>query len=815
MIEKIKKILPHVKKPARYIGNEINIVKKDLNDISLRMAISYPDVYEIGMSNLAIRILYDIVNSINDFYCERVFAPWLDFEEELRKNKIPLFSLETYTPINQFDVVGFSLGCELLYTNLLTILDLGRIPIYSSDRDGQDPLIIAGGPSVFNPEPISDFIDVFIVGDGEIALIEFLKRLLSLRDAKKSKKLNELNNFDFTYIPSLYKKMYYRGYTFTDIDKKVNKRIEPDLNALFCPEKPIVPLIKIIQDRVSIEVSRGCTNGCRFCQAGFTYRPVRERSVRNIVKILRSNIKNSGYDKISFSSLSISDYSKLKTLVEVVNNEFSHENVSISLPSLRVNSTNIAILRMIQKVRKSGLTFAIESADKSIRKVLNKSVDEDQLKKIINEVSSLGWRLVKLYLMIGLPESEDEEKKITDFLLRFTKITKRLSINVNVSVFVPKPHTPLERENQISLNNAERIINNLRNRFKNSKVSIKFQNPRMSVIEGILSRGDRKVSDLIYQAYLKGERFSSWDEVFNYNIWCESIKRLGIDVEKYNSFDSSLDHLPWDFINTGVTKSYILDESIKARDKSITKNCIYNGCTNCGVCRNRISNRLAKGYEENLIEEKEVKTLSIGGKSCKPYKVIFQFKKGGMYRFISHLDLLNLLIKIGKINQIPFKYSEGYNPRPRVIIPFPLPLGIESDYEIGEVFLDREIQEEDFIGMYNKSVDNDLMIENVIITSERKSIASRPFYHDYLLFLEGKKPDDVISLINNDITFGDTVVGGPNNYFTISNGSIFIRLEAKKSIKSIFKEGSSIYIDFPIKRVMIWELRDENLIPFL
>jgi len=429
MEEKLNSILPHVKKPARYIGNEINIIKKNLNDVSLRMLISYPDIYEIGMSNLAIRILYDAVNSVPELSCERVFAPWLDFEKELRRYKIPLFSLETHTPLCQFDVVGFSIGYEMLYTNILSILDLGNIPIFSSERKDKDPLVIAGGPSVFNPEPISNFIDVFIIGDGEIAIIEFLKKIVSIKDSNRIEKLKELNRFDYVYIPSLYRKKDYKGYTLTDIDKKVSRRIEPDLNSLPCPGKPIVPLIKIVQDRVNIEVNRGCAMGCRFCHAGYTYRPVRERTVDNIVNIIRSNIKYSGYDEISLSSLSIGDYSELKDLVKKINDEFSDKNISISLPSLRVNSTNLKILEMIKKIRKSGLTFAVESADESVRKSLNKIVNVEQFKILISQIVSLGWKLLKFYFMIGLPFSEDEDKKIANFILELTKVSKRLSLN--------------------------------------------------------------------------------------------------------------------------------------------------------------------------------------------------------------------------------------------------------------------------------------------------------------------------------------------------------------------------------------------------
>jgi radical SAM superfamily enzyme YgiQ (UPF0313 family) len=354
------------------------------------MVLCYPDLYEVGMSNLGLRILYEAVNRLKRFYCERVFAPWPDFEAKLREKNLSLYSLETYTPLNCFDIIGFSIGYELLYTNILNILDLGDIHLRSSDRTEESPLVIAGGPAVFNPEPVADFIDVFVMGDGENAIIELLDRYIELRESSRRDRLEGLNAFNFTFVPSLYRTKRVHGYLVTDMDKIVGRNIEPDLNELPFPRKPLVPLVKMVQDRIAVEVNRGCLSGCRFCLAGYIYRPVRERSPKNVYDIVTNALESTGYDEVSFVSLSIGDYSALRNIVSRVNSRFSEEHVSISLPSLRVNSTNLDILAMIQTVRKSGLTFAIESADRNVRKKLNKIVDEEQLKAIVREVSRMG-----------------------------------------------------------------------------------------------------------------------------------------------------------------------------------------------------------------------------------------------------------------------------------------------------------------------------------------------------------------------------------------------------------------------------------------
>jgi len=814
ILKRVVPVLPQVTKPARYTGNEINIIRKDLSKVSLRMAICYPDVYEIGMSNLGIRILYHAVNQVEHFYCERVFAPWVDFEKKLKEYNIPLYSLETFTPLFCFDVIGFSIGYELLSTNILSILDLGKIPILSINRKQEDPLVIAGGPGVFNPEPLADFIDVFIFGDGERALIEFLNLLHELKGEKRDRKLKELNRFDFTYVPSMYKKIKVRDYIFTDIKKKVKRRIEPELDSLPYPDKPLLPLTRIVQDRITLEINRGCINGCRFCQAGYIYRPLRERTPQKLISILEKSLESTGYHKVSLASLSVSDYTELFKLVSEINTLYSPLYVSISLPSLRVNSTNLEILNLIKSVRKSGLTFALESADYEARERINKHVDEEQLKDIIRQLSSMGWKLIKFYFMIGLPGVSDEGCKIVDFINRISKVSPGLSFNINIAVFVPKPHTPFQDEEQLNAQSAMMIINTIRKSFKKSKVKIKFQDPEMSEIEGILSRGDRRIGELILSVFEKGERFSSWNEFFDFKRWNGAMMELNIDKRRYLKIDSSLNFFPWNFVDTGVKKEYLLKEKNRALRKEKTDGCVSSNCSGCGVCNNQIRNILA---DEKKIKISQTLKSEKGKiyKTCSTesiYRMVFMFKKTGLYRFISHLDLYILLMRIGKAAGVPFVYSEGFNPKPRLILHFPLPLGIESECELGEVMLGEPVKESEFLTMYNKKLGEGLKFLKAEVISGKGSIASTTFFHDYLIH---SKTEKIISILRNqEIEQKENTDLLPISYFVVKENNLFLRLDGAKSIKKILN-GERNYIDFTVVRKMLWFSKENKLFPFL
>jgi radical SAM family uncharacterized protein len=798
------------------------------------------------MSNLGIRVLYESVNREQRIACERVFSPWPDFEKMLREQDIPLHSLESFTPLFEFDVLGFSIGYEMLYTNMLNILELGGIAIRSKLREEDSPLVIAGGPSVYNPEPIADFIDAFIIGDGEVVLPEFLLACLELRGLQREKRLERLNSaFDCVYVPALHNTVKRNGFVmvehmfsehaftenaFTERTAAdhavgehgvrtqvtaVKKRIEADLETLPVPLKPIVPLSRIVQDRITVEVNRGCSNGCRFCQAGYVYRPVRERSIPTLLHIIKQSLQNSGYDELSLASLSIGDYTGLQDLVQSIHDEYSGDMVSVSLPSLRINSTSLSLLEMVGAVRKSGLTFAVESPDEKMRLRLNKTVYQNQLEDIIDHIVLVGWRLIKLYFMIGLPMAEEEGGRIVSFLKELASLHPNLKINANISLFVPKPHTPFEYEKQLNQEEAKAIIEAIRETCKGLKVRIKFQDPRMSTVEGILSRGDRRIGDLVEAVFRRGERFSSWDEHFDYNLWISELHRLEIDAKSYLEPKTKTGQLPWHFIDCGVKSSFLLKELEKAKEGVATENCMFGACSGCGVCDDRVQNRPAAKPVLDRTDD-ETRSRPAAGHpepSSQKQKLIVSFTKRGVYRFISHLDLMAFFIRLGRIKGIPFAYSSGFNPKPRLTLPFPLPLGVESSYELAELVLKQPMEVQEVKVRMNSFETPGFEILGADISYRKKSIASERFFHDYRIMCDGDhKSRTVLHERLAGVPRYDDVSEMPISFYAEDGNCVFLRLEGNMSIKKVLGE---LYLDHPVRRTSIWGVSGTKLKPFL
>ena len=604
------KILLQIDKAARYIGGEVNAVMKNKDDVEIRFAMAFPDVYEIGMSNLGMMILYDMFNKRDDVWCERLFSPWTDLDKIMREEKIPLFTLESQDPVKEFDFLGITLGYEMCYTNVLQLLDLSGIPFRAAERVEDDPLVIGGGACAYNPEPLAEFFDLFYIGEGETVYG-------ALFDAYKANKKAGGSRQDFLlkaaqipgiYVPSLYEVTYKEDGTIesfrpkhADVPEKVEKQLiidmDRDYNKL---EAPVVPHIKATQDRVTLEIQRGCIRGCRFCQAGMIYRPTRERDVETLKESARIMLKNTGHEEISLSSLSSSDYSQLKEIVNFLIDEFRDEAVNISLPSLRIDAFALDVMSKVQDVKKSSLTFAPEAGSQRLRNVINKGLTEEDILHGAGEAFKGGWNQVKLYFMLGLPtETEDDMKGIAHLAQKIAEtyyevVPKeqrrgKVQINVSTSFFVPKPFTPFQwapmfREEDF-IEKAKVVKNEIRSQLNQRSIRYNWHEPDVTVLEGFLARGDRRCSKVILKAYEKGALYDAWSESFHYDIWKEAFKETGVDIEFYTLRERSTDEiLPWDFIDAGVTKKFLIHEWEQAKKETVTPNCRQK-CSGCGVLK--------------------------------------------------------------------------------------------------------------------------------------------------------------------------------------------------------------------------------------
>ncbi|HWP97200.1 MAG TPA: TIGR03960 family B12-binding radical SAM protein [Syntrophomonadaceae bacterium] len=592
-----REILPRVAKPARYTGGEYNILQKDWDQARARMVLAFPDVYEVGMSHVGSKILYGLVNEKSPHLIERTYAPWPDMEELMRSQGLPLYALESFRPVRDFDVVGFSLLYELSISNVLNMLNLAGIPIWSRERmKEQYPLIIAGGPVVFNPEPFADFFDAFIIGDGEEALLEVLDLVDRSREWSKGERLAALAALEGVYVPCLYQVSYREDGTLekmeplrSELPDRVRKRVVIDLENTYFPERPLVPNLEIIHDRAVLEVMRGCQRGCRFCHAGMVYRPVRERSPELLKKQAEEQLHHTGYEEISLTSLSTLDYSAVAPLVKDLVKGFGPRGVGVSLPSLRVDAFSIELANEVQKVRKTTLTLAPEAGTQRLRDVINKNVDEEQLFKAVEAAFLSGWLSVKLYFMYGLPsETEEDLLAILELVQKVKAIGDRcarrpVEIRTSLACFVPKAHTPFQwraQDNVEQLESKRRRLNVQRRRG----IKLSFHDSRLSYLEGVIARGDRRLSQGIYRAWEKGCKFDGWSEHFHYETWIEAMAEAGLEMDFYTRERSYAEILPWDFIDIGVGKDYLMEENEKATYGETTGDCRWEGCGDCGIC---------------------------------------------------------------------------------------------------------------------------------------------------------------------------------------------------------------------------------------
>ncbi|MFH1337120.1 MAG: TIGR03960 family B12-binding radical SAM protein, partial [Candidatus Zixiibacteriota bacterium] len=711
-----------VMKPGRYVGNELGATKKDHQD-RLKVALAFPDAYEIGMSYLGQAILYHLINRRPDGVAERVFSPWPDAEEIMRKENIPLFSLESHTPLREFDIIGFSLTYELNYTNVLNMLDLAGMPVFSSQRDETYPLVMAGGPSAMNPEPVADFFDLFALGDGEEMVDELLDviRQAHKDNLNKEELLLKLAQIPGVYVPRFYEVTYdaeneFKSIKprFQEVPERIKVRTVPELKNEFYPPAPIVPFLETTHDRLTIEIMRGCPMRCRFCAATVAYQPKRERSVAEIVKQAETGIANSGWDEISLLSLSTTDYSKLPELVKELNRKFSSKKVSISLPSLRPDSLSLEVARLVSRVKKSGLTFAPEAGTVRLRNVTGKHLNEEDLLNTAQMAFSSGWNLLKLYFMIGLPtEREEDLAGIVDWLKKILRVAKDAgggkNLNITISPFTPKPHTPFQWERLEDVESLQGKIYYLKNNLRQGNLHLKFRDPQVSYMEGILSRGDRRLSSVIHSAWKKGAKLDGWSEHFNYSFWKEGFSEAGIESSLYTGAKNMESPLPWDHIDKGIKKEHLKkernraytlsEESISPEDHTQTLFPSKEVPIDKVKIADLVSTEEMRKILTPSLELSSDSSNSYGRKRKKipvslPVtvargRVRLRWSKSEEVRFTSHLDVGRTFERTIRRSGIPIAYSEGFHPHQKVAFGPPLPLGFISDSE----YLDFQLTE--------------------------------------------------------------------------------------------------------------------------
>lgn len=672
-------ILRNVLNPIQYVGKEYNMVKKD-TDGKLRLCLSFPDLYSIGMSSYGHRLLYSLFNSRDNIYAERVYAVEKDMEKQLRDNAFSILSLETGTPLKDFDIIGFTLEYELTFTNMLQILDLAGIPILSEKRTEDDPIIIAGGTAVFNPLPVRDFVDVFFVGDGETMINDIAEIAMKRKNGEISRgeALQYFDELQYTFVP--------QG---TGTEKDVQQSIMEKLSNSSEMSRPLVPNTKIVHDRIVAEISRGCTRGCRFCQAGMIYRPVRQDDPDEIIKGAMKRLKSTGYREISLLSLSATDYTDIKYLLKTMSKEASKYKASISLPSLRIGDIDEDLYEQVSSVRKSGITVAIETVSEKLKKVINKDISHEEIIETIETGLRFGWKHFKLYFMIGLPFEEDEDVlAIADFLNDIGSKYRSIVFNVSISPFVPRPFTPFQWVEQISRDEIKRrtelIVTNLNRR----NVDVNYRDYNRSFLEGVFARGDSKLNELIKRAYDNGARLDEWSEYFDFSIWEQSAEQENIDLNSFLRSYKADEALPWDFIHTAVSRSFLEREYLAAEKGKMTEDCRSGKCTNCDACDGSIAGEKKHVREHNTDETQFArrKKKKIINRTQQRTKIFLLYEIDRDFQYMSHLGIINLISSGLRRTEIDFVYTQGFNPKLKLVYGPPKPVYAYSKMEMLEIY---------------------------------------------------------------------------------------------------------------------------------
>ena len=745
-IKNFQDILSLVERPSRYLGMEINSIKKDPDKVRLKVALAFPDLYEIGVSHFGLQILYYILNKHKEIAAERVYAPDVDMESYLRSSQMPLVSMESHKPLKSFDVIGFSLLYELNYTNVLTMLDLSGIPFFSSERDGSFPLIIAGGPCTCNPEPVADFFDVMVVGDGENVIVDISRGWLAWKkDGSEDKEvlLKQLSLIKGVYVPAFFNltgssagsKTFFQipQPIFSDY-KVIAREIIADLDTAPFPDSPIIPFGKPVHDRLRIEIARGCTRGCRFCQAGMIYRPVRERSVNRLLKLFDASYAATGYEDISLLSLSTADYGSIVSLMERLMSRCEPRHIAVSLPSLRAGTLTPELINIIKRVRKTGFTIAPEAGSQRLRDIINKNITEEKIIDTVQDVFSLGWLVIKIYFMIGLPSETDEDLlAIVELVKKLRKIKarpgRRGQINVSVATFIPKPHTPFQWAPQISLTESREKIKMLRANLKMPGIRFKWQNPEVSMLEGLFARGDRRLGDLLVDAYKKGCKFDGWGDRFQYGLWEKAFFDQGLDVDRYTIRARDVtDRLPWDHIDIGVTKEFLKLEWEKAECGEHTPDCRRGDCNTCGVCdfetvEPKVFEAGKEEPDQDIVNEFLYNKGDAADKKAAFYtRVRVCYSKQGQAKYFGHLELVNIFLRALRRAGISIKFTEGFHPMPKVSFDDALPIGMEGLNESLSLMVCGSVKPDAVTTALNNHLPEGLSVKDCQISSSKPAV---------------------------------------------------------------------------------------------
>lgn len=737
-----QKFFPFVEKPARYIGREMGIIDKDPVG-RVNFALAYPDLYEIGMSYTGGQILYHLINGLPDALCERVYAPGIDAEALMRERGIPLFSLESHRPLREFDVIGFTLAYEMVYTNLLNMLDLAGIPLMSSERMEDDPLIAAGGPICFNPEPMADFVDFFFIGEAEEAFPELVAVLKESRDKNRRERLAALAQIESVYVPAFYDPKT-RQPISGEFPAKITARHTKKLKPEYYPAKPLVPLIEIAHDRVTVEIMRGCPQGCRFCQAGKIYKPVRVRSINDIKAQVMASIEATGYDEVSLFSLSTTDYPDIERLAATLAGSLENKRIALSFPSLRPSSFTGPLAEAIRKSHKTGLTFAPEVGTERMRQVVNKRLSEEDILSAVRIAFEKGWQLIKLYFMIGLPTETDEDVHgIIDLIMKSVRIGRETKgqhkINVTISPFSPKAHTPFQWDRISSPDEIRRKQEILKNGTRAHEVNLKFRNPNLSHLEGIIGRGDRNLGGVILSAYRHGARFDGWTEHFNYENWQQAFADNGLELEKLARDLSFSEPLPWDHIDRGQSKEHLLKERSKSSETAFKK-----------VIESKVVSPIPTDNDDEMFGRRKQR-IAGPQRNLSPTrgKIRLKWGKKGLVRFLSHLENNRILERAIRRSDLPVLYSQGFHPHQKLSFGPPLPHGYSSDGEFLDIQVEGNCTRGNMIAFSETLPDGYFMVDYKLIYSKAPAISTLLNRATYRVTGDFGSPDLFESRIND------------------------------------------------------------------